>query len=227
LKLLKEKWLTETSSPNLLHYASNFKARLNNACKLAQGNLKSSQTKMKRWYDKVSKNRVFKLDDKVLIFLPIPGHLLRARYYGPYEIESKLSDVNYVVKTLGRRKEKRVCHINMLKEYFDRCDQTSVKSSLANVERLENCKEDKIGVESSEKDFNQSVRILTNLDDELAHLDPHQRERIQQLVANYPFILMAVPKKTTTACGDDVILGDAVPIKHCQIFENTRLFFRT
>jgi transposase InsO family protein len=35
LKLLKEKWLTETSSLNRLDYVSNFKKRLYNACKLA------------------------------------------------------------------------------------------------------------------------------------------------------------------------------------------------
>jgi hypothetical protein len=76
------------------------------------------------------------------LLLLIPGHPLQARY-GPYEIESKLSDVNYVVKTPGRHKEKRVCHINTLKEYFDRCNQTSVKSvsTLASVESLENCTE--------------------------------------------------------------------------------------
>jgi hypothetical protein len=57
--------------------------------------------------------------------------------------------VNYVVKTPGQRKEKRVRHINMLKEYFDRCDQTSEKSvsTLANVETLENCTENDISVE--------------------------------------------------------------------------------
>ena len=85
LKLLKEKWLTETSSLNLLDYVSNFKERIYNACKLAQENLKSSQTKMKHWYDKDVKNRVFKPGDKVLVFLPLPGHPLQARYYGPYE----------------------------------------------------------------------------------------------------------------------------------------------
>jgi hypothetical protein len=112
LKLLKEKWLTEASSLNLFDYVSSFKERLYNACKLAQENLKCSQTKMKRWYDKDARNRVFKPGDKVLVFLPIAGHPLQARYFGPYEIESKVSDVNYVVKISGRRKEKRVCHIN-------------------------------------------------------------------------------------------------------------------
>jgi hypothetical protein len=183
LKLLKEKWLTETSSFNLLDYVYNFKERLYNACKLAQENLTSSQTKMKLWYDKDARNRVFKPGDKVLVFLPIPGHPLQARYFASYEIESKLSDVNYVVKTPGRRKEKRTCHINTLKEYFDRCDQTSVKSfsTLANVETLETCTENEISVESSQKDFNQSVRlknseILDNLDTILGHLDSNLRK---------------------------------------------------
>lgn len=57
------------------------------------------------WYDKEAKNRVFKEGDKVLVFLPIPGHPLQTRYYGSYEIESVISDVNIVVKTPGRRKE--------------------------------------------------------------------------------------------------------------------------
>lgn len=39
-KLLKKKWLTETSDLNLLDYVSDFKEKLYNACKLAQENLK-------------------------------------------------------------------------------------------------------------------------------------------------------------------------------------------
>ena len=42
-------------------------------------NLKRSQTKMKRWYDKDVKNRVFKPGDKVHVFLSLPGHPLQAR----------------------------------------------------------------------------------------------------------------------------------------------------
>jgi hypothetical protein len=46
--------------------------------------------------------------------------------------------MNYVVKTPERHKEKRVCRISMLEEYFDRYYQTSVKpvSTLGNVETL-------------------------------------------------------------------------------------------
>ena len=66
----------------------------------------------------------------------------------------------------------------MLKEYFDRGNQTSIKSvsMLANVQTFENCTDNEISVESSEKDFSQSVRlknseVLTNLDAKLGHLD--------------------------------------------------------
>ena len=132
--------MTETSNLNLLDYVSTFKERSYNACKLAQENLKISQMKMKTWYEKDARNRVFKPGYKVLVFLPIPGHPLQAQCFGPYEIESKISDVNYVVQTPGRRKEKRVSHVNMLKEYFDRSDRNFVKpvSTFTNVNCVEN-----------------------------------------------------------------------------------------
>ena len=219
LKLLREKWLTETSDLNLLDYVSTFKERLYNACKLAQENLKTSQMKMKTWYDKDARNRVFKPGDKVLVFLPIPGHPLQARYFGPYEIESKISDVNYVVKTPGRRKEKRVCHVNMWKKYFDRSDRNFVKpvSTFANVNCVENCVEPECDVENNEKDFIQSVwltnsEILTNPEVKLGHLTAHQNEEVLQLMKEYTLIFPDVPKKTNAAL-HDVIVGDALPIK--------------
>ena len=91
--------------------------RLVRAGEIAKENLKDSQTRMKVWYDRNAKSRVFGPDEKVLVLFPIPGDPLRARYSGPYEIETKLSDVDYVVKTPGTRKQRQLCHINMLKKY--------------------------------------------------------------------------------------------------------------
>jgi hypothetical protein len=70
-----------------------------------------------------------------------------------------------------------------------------------NVDKLENCTENEISVENRKKDLNQSVRlknseILTNLDDKLGNLDPHQREQIQQIMASYPSIFMNVHELT-------------------------------
>jgi len=74
------------------------------ACKVAQQNLKAAQQRMTMWYDRRSHKRSFNPGDKVLILLPIPGHPLQARYSGPYVIEEKVNDLNYVVQTPERRK---------------------------------------------------------------------------------------------------------------------------
>lgn len=43
---------------------------------------------MKLWYAKNARNRNFKPEDYILVFLPIPGYLLQDRYYyGFYEIK--------------------------------------------------------------------------------------------------------------------------------------------
>ena len=99
---------------------SDFKTRLSKACEAARSNLKSAQNKMKVRYDENAQDRNFEPGDKVLALLPIPGHPLQARYFGPYTVDKKLSDINYIVNTPGRRKQKELCHINMLKKYIDR-----------------------------------------------------------------------------------------------------------
>ena len=85
---------------------------------------------MKLRYDENAQDRNFEPGDKVhvLALLPIPGKPLQARYYDPYTVDKKLSDVNYIVNTPGRCKQKQLCHINMLKKYIDR--DSSVISSL-------------------------------------------------------------------------------------------------
>ena len=79
-------------------------------------------------YDENAQDRNFEPGDKVFALLPIPGKPLQATYYGPYTVDKKLSEVNNIVNTSGRRKQKQLCHINMLKKYIDR--DSSVISSV-------------------------------------------------------------------------------------------------
>jgi len=58
--------------------------------------------------------------EQVLVPLPLHGQPLKARYRGPYTIEQKISEVYYLVKTPHRWKERRLCHVNMLKPYYSR-----------------------------------------------------------------------------------------------------------
>ena len=129
MKLLKEKVLSDDdNSFNLPQYVSSFNNIISKACEAALPNPKSAQSKMKLHYDESAEDRNFKSGDKVLALLPILGKPLKARYHGPYIVDKKKSDVNYIVNTSGRRKQKQLCHINMLKRYIDR--DSSVISSV-------------------------------------------------------------------------------------------------
>ena len=75
---------------------------------------------MKRHYDRSAVPRRFKVGDKVLALLPIPGSALSAKFSGPYDICDCLSDTDYVIGTPERRRKTRVCHVNMLKLYHCR-----------------------------------------------------------------------------------------------------------
>ena len=75
---------------------------------------------MKCWFDEKARERKFMPEDRVLALLPIPGKPLQARYYDPNTVDKKINDVNYIVNTPGRRKQKQLCHDNMFKQYIDR-----------------------------------------------------------------------------------------------------------
>ena len=114
---LKDKLLSSGSeSIFLLQYVSDFRTKLSRACELARANLSSSQKSMKKKYDVDTVELNFKPGQKVLALLPVPGDLLNVRFFGPYVIERKLSDLNYVVVNPDRRKQTQLSHVNMLLE---------------------------------------------------------------------------------------------------------------
>ena len=60
-------------------------------------------------------------------FLPMQSQPLQTRYSRPFTVEKKISDVDYMVKTLGRHS---LCHINMLKLYqAGKLDQANASCS--------------------------------------------------------------------------------------------------
>ncbi len=87
---------------------------------VAKADLAGVQSKMKTRYDKKIVVRSFEPGDSVLVVLPVPGSVMQAKFSGPYVIDKKLSDTNYVIYTPDRRRKSRMCHINMLKAYVSR-----------------------------------------------------------------------------------------------------------
>ena len=158
--------------------------------------------------------------------MPIPGRPLQARYFGPYTVEKKASELNYIITTPDRRKQKQLCHINMLKEYVDR-DSSNValvnvigsvpqKQDEMNCEE-ENCEE----MNCEEMTFRktdptcsklQNSDILKDLDKKLSHLDQTQRDELKMLILEYEHLFPDIPTRTDQIYHDVDIEGSK-PIK--------------
>ena len=199
---------------NLLQYVSASRNRLSRACEIARSNLKTSQGKMKARYDNHIIDRKSKPDDKVLALLSIPGRPLQAKYFEPYTIDKKASDVNYIIITPGRCKNKQMCHVNMLKEYFDRDSSISKPITVVNTVPQESnvfepeVNSDSIDISDPGPSKLEYSDILRNLNNKLSHLEPSQQEELKQLIQLFP----NTPTRTDKIY-HDVILEDSKPIK--------------
>ena len=156
------------------------------------------------------------MGDKVLVLLPIVGNSLRARYHGPYTIERCINELNYVVRIPYRRKQRQLCHINMLKNYHTRDDCSAAKSvaQVAIVTTDENSSSndneddllDDYGIR-----LNNS-QIISNLKPKLNQLSHSQATEIETLIQRNLSLFPDVPSRTDAVC-HDVDVGNAVPVK--------------
>ncbi|CAI9731147.1 Hypothetical predicted protein [Octopus vulgaris] len=88
---------------------------------------------MKQRYDGKSQKRSFPLDSKVLALLPVLGSSLKARFSGPYKVVKQLNNLDYVIETPDRRKKQQVCHVNMLKPFYERDVESKSFNGNANL----------------------------------------------------------------------------------------------
>ena len=221
LKLVKEKWLQEDTKKNVLDFVSNFRFRLRRACELAMENLNTAQTKMKLWFDRSAKSREFSPGDKVLVLLPIPGSSLQARYSGPYRVERKMGERDYLIATPDRKRRNRLCHVNMLKEYHDRDvnphseELSSAGASksvlttvaLSSAEVMEDCLSEAV----THGKLSNSEALQT-LDSCLSHLTESQRGDVVQLVGTNRSLFSDVPTQTCLL-KHDIDVGGTKSIK--------------
>ena len=210
LKLFKEKLLShDVVSLNLLQYVSDFRNKLSNECEMPKSSIKSAQNSMQNRYDQNYVSRTFKPVDKVL---PVPRRPLQAGYFGPY-IVKKMSDLNYVLQTPDRRKQKQLCHINMLKPYYSRKgDNVKPVQTIVTDPAENDCNFDEnVDVHSVTAKLNNS-EILRNIDYKLAHPTQSQQQDLKELLSEYEQLFSDVPSRTDTIIYD-VDIGDAQPIK--------------
>lgn len=214
MKLLKDTFLDEADefiSTNILDYWSDMKSKIATAVKLAQENLAEKQDRMKSWYDKNAVFRSFSPGEKVLLLIPMTGKPLSAKFSGPYKVKQKLNDLNYIVETPNRMRKERICHINMMKPYYERGSPVATvvpePENTSDYEALSDSSEDLMEVHMNNLEYFENLDSLRpeNLEDE-------KWEDFKAMLSDFPCVFSNVPSVTHLAV-HDIDVGNSTPIK--------------
>lgn len=118
LDILKESWEEDRkSNESIVEYVFKMRERIAAMRKVAHENQVESQKRQKVYYDRCSSDRSFSEGDKVLVLLPSSNKKLAAEWQGPYVISRRTGPVNYEVDLQGKRKCRRIFHVNMLRAW--------------------------------------------------------------------------------------------------------------
>ena len=232
MSILRDLWSDRVANDEVkltYQYVLDLRDKLDQTCKIALENLKTEKRKQKRYYDRKTKDRKFKVGEKVLILLPTSRNKLSMQWKGPYEVVEVVNPYDYRVEVKG------VCktyHANLLKLYVERKDSVvaSVAPEISSSMQIES---EEVDQEIDElkweecicpkKEQTQSftdVRISENL-------LPNQRGKVTELLKKYKDVLTDLPGKTNlekheiklTSCDPIRTKGYPVPFHTKEVLE--------
>ena len=229
LSVLKDSWLLQgvlKSSPTVSQYFEKLKNTLLKVHTIAMENLRISQIKMKRNYDRKTKVRCFQPGDRVLVFMPLSGSSLAAKYSGPYTIKTKVDNLNYVINTPDRRQKSRKVHVNLIKEYNQRKAETdSIGNNVDRTQPLTITTSQSVPMcplvaenivfdTTNEVDLPMNnADVLSKLCDYTSHLTDLQRYDLSELFKKFPNVIKDIPGLCTVMMHDVTLTDGATPIK--------------
>jgi hypothetical protein len=106
LTAVKHAWVSSKISKDYLDYVLETRKRLTQMQEIVHENLKGTQEKQKKLYDRQSFRRLLGLGDKVLVLLPTPGSKLEMKWQGHFIVSKVFENgLNYEVdRGKGRNK---------------------------------------------------------------------------------------------------------------------------
>ena len=108
---------------NSYKYVTELCEHLEDSLKLAQDELRKSQKRYNKHYDKKAKPRCLEAGDQALILLPTESNKLLMQWRGRYILESRVGAKDYRIN-MGSKTNKY--HVNMLKKYIARKPEVDV-----------------------------------------------------------------------------------------------------
>src|SRR6218665_3392937 len=105
LQLTKQNWLNDDvvqnlKSTNVIDFVLNLREKIKISLVTANEIESNAKKKSKIYYDRKSQPDSLNVGDQVLLLLPLRGKPLHARYSGPYTVEARIGEVDYVVLNL-------------------------------------------------------------------------------------------------------------------------------
>ncbi|UYV77740.1 hypothetical protein LAZ67_15002095 [Cordylochernes scorpioides] len=131
-------------------YVGELVTRAEEARQLSRSRLLQSQAKDRRLYDQKHTPVYYQKNDLVWVFTPIRkvglSEKLLKRYFGPYKVTKKLSEVTYEVEPVDpsprSRKAKDIVHVIRMKPYLDPEEQHSILLGNTSLCGIPPCEDD-------------------------------------------------------------------------------------
>ena len=212
LDVLKEGWTGETESETpIAEYVVTMRDRLQEMTELVQTNLERSQSKQKRHYDRGTRHRSLDPGDQVLVLLSNVHNRLKLEWVGPHKVLRRVTPVDYEVEMSGRRKEKRVYHINLLKQWHTSAPVETPAALLAVLPDQSETQPEE-GEEAVENLFPLSAGSMQVPDLTTSSLTEVQRAELQVVFQEFPEVFRLVPGRTSIT-EHSIYVGDSTPIR--------------
>jgi len=232
MAILRELWTKEEPSDEVCttyQYVLDLRNCLEDTCQLVKESLSKSSDKAKKHFDRKTRMRELQAGGSVLIMRPTDSSKLLMQWKGPYQVVERVGMTDYRIR-IG--KTEKVCHINMLKKYFELGDSNKgVSGASKNTEKssdLENVAAAAIEDETDEdvelmlpglspggSETVKDVHISNDLSDE-------QQQQLWQLVNEFQDIFSDRPGEIKEVehrirlTGDNPIHSKPYPVPHAM-----------
>ena len=203
LDVFKEVWTgEEIENISVAAHVIQMRERLQEMSSIARANLVKAQEKQKRHYDESARPQAHEVGDKVLVLVPTKHSKLQLEWAGPYRITKQVTSVDYEVETPGRRKTRRIYHVNLLKKWHTPPNSSSLLVIL---------QEPPQGEEEGEEGELESY--LLPADDQqlvtVSSLTTSQQQELQQLLQEFPDVAGDKLARTTAVQHEIDVEGSA------------------
>ena len=212
MSILRELWTGEVTDEDVkttYQYVVDLGDRLESTCKLARESLKSAKSKQKHYYDQKTRERKFKVGDKVLLLLPTSRNKLLVQWKGPYVVKEVISKQDYRIEVGGVEK---VFHANMLKQYVERKSVSYLETEVCTTE-VEFGEESDVDESIDVFEFPSKKATQSHIDVTISdRLTDDQQKETKCLLAEFKDVLTDVPGRTNLI-EHEIKLTSAEPIR--------------